>query len=356
MKKRAFTDGQYSFRKGLLLVFCVLLLSGTQVGQLYAQPSPITTLDTQTYAVDSLSGYDYNFTAFGLYNGTYYNLYYPLNYSGNLPIIVQFGGYCTNGSSGLGNLVEDAPLCGYLACEGYAVLEFGYETCGSIPQASQTCLEVLQGTILPWVESSSFPLAIDKSKIGLCGHSAGASAVLGLASPDVDSSIALTPYYPSASLVPQVKNIAPTLILTGQNDTLVTYGADGVSYYGGLDAPKAILDITGGDHNLGVGTFDFHTAGTNATLKYVTAWFDATLKNNSTAASLFNSANLSSDSGVDIFQIDMATSNFDSALTYGLIIVAGVAVIVGFVFLQTKKRRRKALAPSIAEQVNSARL
>ena len=101
--------------------------------------------------------------------------------------------------------------------------------------------------------------------------------------------------------MPQVKNTVPTLILTGQDDPLVPYHNNGTAYYNGLVASKAILDIAGGDHNLGVGIFDFNSSGTDATLKYVTAWFDATLKNNSTAAILFTSAHLTGDSGVEMF-------------------------------------------------------
>ena len=130
---------------------------------------------------------------------------------------------------------------------------------------------------------------------------------MGLASPKIASSVALTPYYLSTSLVPEVQNIAPTLILTGQSDPLVPYHDNGTAYYNGLVAAKAILDVAGGDHNLGVGTYDFNTAGTGTTLKYVIAWFDATLKGNSTAASLFTSSYLAGDSGVDIYQLDITT-------------------------------------------------
>jgi hypothetical protein len=250
--------------------------------------------------------------------------------------------------------MEDSPLCGYLVSEGYAVLEFGYNSSGTIPQASQTCLEVLKGTILPWVENDSFPLTIDKSAIGLCGHSAGASAALGLASPKVASSVALTPYYLSTTLVPQVQNVVPTLILTGQSDTLVPYHDNGTAYYNDLVASKAILDIAGGDHNLGVGIFDFNTDGTNATLKYVTAWFDATLKNNSTAANLFTSSYLAGDSGVDIYQLDITTlspapsgdgnnvtgkSNYNEVIAYGLTVVS-ISIIIVFTIYQIRKRRQ----------------
>jgi hypothetical protein len=64
-----------------------------------------------------------------------YNLYFPLNYPGDLPLIIQFGGY-SGIDHGLANLMEDAPLCA--SCFwGYAVLEFGYESGGTIPQASK---------------------------------------------------------------------------------------------------------------------------------------------------------------------------------------------------------------------------
>jgi hypothetical protein len=357
MKKRTFTRRALGFRKGVLLVLCVLVLFGTQTTQIHAQLQPaIDWNTTTTYTVKPSTGYDYNFTAFGLYNGTYYNFYFPLNYSGDLPLIIQFGGYAGI-SNGLANLEEESSLCGHLASQGYAVLEFGYDTGGTIPQASQTCLEVLKGTILPWVENDSFPLTIDKSKIALCGHSAGGSAALGLAYPKVASSVALTPYYLSTSLVPEVQNIVPTLILTGQGDTLVPYNDNGTAYYNGLVASKAILDITGADHNLGVGTFDFNTAGTAATLKYVTAWFDATLKGNSTAASLFTSSHLVGDSGVNIYQLDITTlsstssggddngggkSNYNSLIIYGIIIVASLSMIVGLTIYQTRKRRQNA--------------
>jgi hypothetical protein len=358
MKKRTITGRPHRFRKGLLVVLCALFLFGTQPGLLYAQTSPsIDWTKTTTTIVTPSDGIEYNFTAFGMYNGTYYNLYCPLNYSSNLPLIIQFGGYAGI-DHGLGNLVEDSPLCGVLASEGYAVLEFGYETGGTIPEASQTCLEVLTGTILPWVENDAFPLKIDKSAVGLCGHSAGASTVLGLASTKVASSIALTPYYLSTALVPEAQNIVPTLILTGQGDTLAPYDDNGTAYYNGLVASKAILDITGGGHNLGIGTFDFQTAGTNATLKYVTAWFDATLKGNSTAASLFTSANLKGDSSVDIYQLDITTlynsptplggnnsgggkSNYDLFVIFGLIIVVILIIIVGLLFIIQKKRTKR---------------
>jgi fermentation-respiration switch protein FrsA (DUF1100 family) len=351
MEKRTFAGGSLIYRKGVLLVFFVLLLLGTLTDQLYAQVSP--EIDWNTTTTDTIkppSGYDYNYTSFGSYNGTYYNLYFPLNYPGNLPLIIQFGGYAGIGH-GLANLMEDAPLCGHLASEGYAVLEFGYESGGTIPEASQTCLEVLEGTILPWVESDSFPLTIDKSLVGLCGHSAGASAVLGLASSNVASLVALTPYYLSTSLVPQVQNSVPTLILTGQDDTLVPYHDNGTAYYDGLVASKAILDIAGGDHNLGVGVFDFNTKGTVATLKYVTAWFDSTLKSNSTAVNFFTSSYLKGDSGVIEYQLDITTltptpsggsdsgEGFNySAIIYGLAVV-GISIIVGFAIYRIRKQR-----------------
>lgn len=361
MKERTFTGKLLRFSKGILLVLCVLLLFGTMIDPLNAQLNPtygvgITWKTCTTYTLPS-SGYDYNVTAYGLHNGTYYNLYCPLNYTGNLPLIIQFGGYAGISNS-TGNLNEDSPLCVHLASKGYGVLEFGYDTGGTIPEASQTCLEVLKGTILPWVESGSFPLTIDKSAIALCGHSAGASATLGLASSNVASSVALTPYYLSTSLVPEIQNIVPTLILTGQGDTLVPYHDNGTAYYNGLVASKAILDIAGGDHNLGVGTSDFHTAGTDATLKYVTAWFDATLKGNSTAANLFTSPYLAGDSGVDIYQLDITTlshsptpsgddssgggkTSYDAVITYGLIIiVASLSIILGLTIYQTRKRRQ----------------
>jgi len=359
MKKRTFAGGTLRFAKVILLVLCLLSLLGTR--EVFSR-AEVDWHTTTTTTIDSLSGYDYNYTAFGLYNGTYYNLFFPLNYSGSLPLIIQFGGYL-GVSHDLGNLAEDAPLCDYLASAGYAVLEFGYETGGTIPEASRTCLEDLTGNLLPWVKSDSFPVTIDKSKIGLCSHSAGASAALGFVSPDVASSVALTPYYPSASLVPEVQNIIPTLILTGQNDTLCPYSTDGVAYYNGLVAPKAILDITGGDHNLGVGVFDFNTAGTNATLKYVTAWFDATLKGNSTAAGLFTPNYLAGDPAVNIFQLDITTlspdpsgggnsedGQFDygAVITVGIIIVVSLSVIVGFAVYLTRKRRQN--ARSLAQQ------
>jgi hypothetical protein len=357
MEKKTLNDiSSRRFRKGILLVLCILLAFGTQTDQLYAQVRPaIDWNTTTTYTIKPSSGYEYNYTSFGLYNGTYYNLYFPLNYPSNLPLIIQFGGY-SGINHGLSNLMEDSPLCGHLVSQGYAVLEFGYDSGGTIPQASQTCLEVLEGTILPWVENDSFPLTIDKSAIGLCGHSAGASAALGLASSNVASSVALTPYYLSTSLVPEAKNDVPTLILTGQSDTLVPYHDNGTAYYNGLVASKAILDIAGGDHNLGVGIFDFNTYGTDATLKYVTAWFDATLKSNSTAANLFSSTYLEGDSGVDIYQLDITTlspapsgdgnsdgvkSNYDVIISYWLTIVI-ISTIVGLAIYQIRKRRSNA--------------
>jgi acetyl esterase/lipase len=340
-------------RKCVLLVLCVLMLFSIEINVLNAQQKiGIDWTTTTTYHVKPTSGYEYNFTAFGLFNETYYNFYYPLNYSGNLPLVIQFGGYAGIGN-GLANLEEDSPLCGHLASQGYAVLEFGYETGGTIPEASQTCLEVLQGTILPWVESDSFPLTVDKSKIALCGHSAGGSAVLGLASKMVASSIALTPYYLSTSLVPQIENIVPTLILTGQSDTLVPYHDNGTAYYNGIVASRAILDIARGDHNLGVGNFDFNTAGTAATLKYITAWFDATLKGNTTAANFFTPNYLAGDSGVDVYQLDITTLSpspssggndsigfdFGTAVTYGAIIVVSLSLIVWLAIYRIRKRR-----------------
>lgn len=355
MEKGTFRVKPISLGKGFILAFCILLLFAAQIDQLYAQLSPgnVDWNTTVTYTVKPSYGYDYNFTAFGLYNGTYYNFYFPLNYSGNPLLIIQFGGYAGN-SNGLANLEEDSPLCGYLASQGYAVLEFGYPTGGTIPEASRTCLEVLTGTILPWIESDSFPLTIDKSRIGLCSHSAGASAALGLASPSIASSVALTPYYLSTSLVPEVQNTVPTLILTGQSDTYVPYHDNGTSYYNGLVAPRAILDIAGGDHNLGVGNYDFNTAGTAATLKYVTAWFDATLKGNSTAVNLFTSSYMAGDSGVNIYQLDASTLlptpsaidnnrrgfSFDSVLILALVAVC-LSMIVGFMVYQTRKPQQK---------------
>jgi hypothetical protein len=350
MKNATGTVTLLRFRVGAILVLCALLVLGTQAAPLNAQVAPeVDWTTTTTSTVTPASGYTYNYTAFGLYNETYYNMFYPLNYSGNLPLIIQFGGYA-GVDHGLANLEEDAPLCGHLASEGYAVLEFGYDTGGTIPEASQTCLRVLTGTILPWVKSDSFPYAVDKTKIAICGHSAGGAAVLGLASPDVASSVALNPYYLSTSLVPQAQNIAPTLIVTGEADTLVPYDDNGTAYYSGLVAPKAILDIAGGGHNLGVGNFDFNTEGTNATLKYVTAWFDATLKGNSTAAGFFTSSYLAGDSGVNVFQLEMASPS-DSpvpsggyggggaggVITYGIIIVAVLSAIVGFTVYHKRK-------------------
>ncbi len=337
-------------KKSALILLCALLLSAAQPSLLNAQTTPfIDWTTTTTYPVKPTSGYEYNYTAFGQYNGTYYNFYYPLNYSGSLPLIIQFGGYA-GVDSDLANLEEDAPLCGHLASQGYAVLEFGYKTGGTIPEASRTCLEVLTGTILPWVEQTAFPLTVDKSKVALCGHSAGGSAVLSLASPKITSSISLTPYYLSTSIVPQAKNIAPTLILTGQNDSLVPFHNNGTKYYSGLVAPRAIIDITGGDHNLGVGNFDFNTAGTAATLKYVTAWFDSTLKGNATAASYFTTAYLAGDPGVNIFQLDITSllppqtegnKGFDTIITvvYAVIIVATFSLIASLTIYRLKKRR-----------------
>jgi hypothetical protein len=349
MKKRTVIGRLFGLGKGFLLVLCLLLLFGTQTSQSYAQltPGAIDWNTPITYTVKPSYGYDYNFTAFGFYNGTHYNLYYPLNYSGDLPLIIQFGGYAGN-SNDLANLEEDSPLCGHLASQGYAVLEFGYDTGGTIPEASQTCYKVLKGSILPWVENESFPLAIDKSKIALCGHSAGGSAVLGLAEPNIATSVALTPYYLSTSLVPEARNVAPTLILTGQGDTLVPYNDNGTTYYSGLVAPKAIMDITDADHNLGVGTFDLNTAGTAPTLRYVTAWFDAVLKGNSTAASLFTSSSLSGDPQVNIYQIDI--TSFSPAPPEGapentvaislVIIIVTVSMIGGYFFYKTRKRSK----------------
>lgn len=325
----------------ILVLLCLLFIFGAISEQLNAQVSPAVDWNTTTTnTIHPSSGYDYNYTSFGLYNQTYYNLYYPLNYSGNLPLIIQFGGY-SGIDNGLANLMEDSPLCGHLASEGYAVLEFGYNSGGTIPEASQTCLRILKGTILPWVENDSFPLTIDRSKIALCGHSAGASAALGIASSNIASSIALNPYYPSTTLVPEVQNTNPTLILTGQNDILVPYHDNGTTYYNGLVAPKAILDITGGDHNLGVGIFDFNTAGTVPTLKYVVAWFDATLKENSTAASLFTSSNLKNDPGINAFQLDITTlsptpnqRSIDSLdLALPLIIAAIIITVISLLLL-----------------------
>jgi hypothetical protein len=95
------------------------------------------------------------------------------------------------------------------------------------------------------------------------------------------------------------------LILTGKADALVPHHDNVTAYYNGLVASKHILDISRGDHNLGVGIFDFNTNCTAATLKYVTGWFDATLKSNSTVTSLFTSPYLKCDSEVDIYQLDI---------------------------------------------------
>ena len=349
MKKRTVAQILSGFSKGLLLVLCVLLLFGTQMGQSHAKLNPgyVDWNATITYTVKPSYGYDFNFTAFGLYNGTHYNFYYPLNYSDDLPLIIQFGGYAGN-SNDLANLEEDSPLCGYLASQGYAVLEFGYNTGGTIPEASRTCVEVLKGTILPWVKNDSFPYAVDKSKIALCGHSAGGSAVLGLAEPSIVTSVALTPYYLSTQFVPQVKNVAPTLILTGQGDTLVPYNDNGTAYYNGLVAPKAIIDISGADHNLGVGTFDLNTAGTAPTLKYITAWYDIVLKGNSTAANLFTASSLSADSKVNIYQTSFSPAPSESEsipennvfISLAIITVVSFSIIVGYYFIQKKKRRQ----------------
>ncbi len=88
--------------------------------------------------------------------------------------------------------------------------------------------------------------SIDMTRIGMSGHSQGASNAATFASkPNVQVDMPLADL--SGTLVPTTSSLKSVLIVAGMSDQVVTYSND-MSAYSGSPSPKRLVGITGGDH------------------------------------------------------------------------------------------------------------
>jgi len=143
--------------------------------------------------------------------------------------------------------------------------------------------------------SSIFYNRIDTSKIGACGHSQGGRSCVNAA--QKDSRIRCIVSIAGASSAEEANGLkTPCLFLTGTNDLVVVSGQWCKPSYDAVAGRAAYASLKGGIHT---------TCMTNPekVSGYALSWFDAYLKNDSSAKDVFvNGGRLSSDSAWQDFQ------------------------------------------------------
>lgn len=91
-----------------------------------------------------------------------------------------------------------------------------------------------------------FGSSVDMARIGIGGHSQGASnAAMFATKPNVQIDMPLADL--GGTVIPAAPALKSVLIVAGMSDSVVAYSSD-QSAYSGSPAPKRLVGITGGDH------------------------------------------------------------------------------------------------------------
>jgi dienelactone hydrolase len=270
-------------------------------------------------------------------------IYYPTNDTGKrFPLVV----FCV-GSYGLEDQYTNITIG--VASKGYVVMAFSFNT--SIPFDSYLAREMdAINQCITYAFQPSFALAsILQNKVALIGHSYGGASVLSATAVDsrVLATVALAPFTrtPTLNATPYIK--APTLIITGSNDT-VCPPSEGYSYYNLLTCNKEYITFDNASHPLGIFNATGNPTGPDQpqfsplTRKYTVAWLDYWLKQSQSAYSILFGAGIKLDnstgivkayyyalagspaetSGIDTFQAPaIAIQASSSSLTQQLILV-----------------------------------
>ncbi|UWZ59856.1 ricin-type beta-trefoil lectin domain protein [Dactylosporangium aurantiacum] len=167
------------------------------------------------------------------------SIYYPTDTSQTYGAVAIVPGYTARFAD------EEAWMGPRLASFGFVVI--GVET------NSRNDFDTARGTQLLaaldyLTNSSAVRDRVDRNRLAVIGHSMGGGGALVAADqrPSLKAAIGLAPYKPSGNLA---NNRVPTLILSGQNDTVVT-----PSYLDGLyptlpaATPGAYILLSGADH------------------------------------------------------------------------------------------------------------
>jgi dienelactone hydrolase len=186
-------------------------------------------------------------------------VYYPTDTSqgawGALAIVPGYTAKCAN---------EEAWMGPWLSSFGFVVLCI--ETNTTTDSDSQRAAELLAG--LDWLTTTS-PLRgqVDPDRLAVWGHSAGGAGSMEAAEqrPSLRAAIGVAPGFPDGGLSMATDKV-PTLIIGGQNDTVVT-----PSYLSSLYATmpastqSAFAQIAGADHV-------YYTHPNNVEMKLLIPW------------------------------------------------------------------------------------
>lgn len=150
-----------------------------------------------------------------------------------------------------------------LASQGFVVFTIAtnsiYDQPGSRADQLQAALNYL-------VNSSSVRTRIDRTRLGLMGHSMGGGGTLAAASadPSIQAAVPQQPWHSQKSW-PGVR--VPTLIIGAQNDTIASTGSHSIPFYNSLsNAPeKAYVEASGASHMLAA-------SANQPTVRYMLSW------------------------------------------------------------------------------------
>jgi len=261
--------------------FLVILLLNT----VFVGFAPLIRADSTSTSSPSGYNVEYNLS----YNGTAFDLYYPISGS-NFPLIV----YSTGTGGG-----DDAQTSNaiYFAENGYACL--WYATAGSYadtyePASESNCLALLPMIFNSTAMNSVCGISINESAVALTGWSGGGGAMLAINDTRVRTIVAYCPYYDETCL-PAV-NTCPVLICCGQNDTQAPIDTNGLVFYNGDVESKMILEMAGGVHSVYNGW------------NYSVAWLNWVLQGNSSALAFV--LGISGDPSISFYLQDLSPSDF----------------------------------------------
>jgi hypothetical protein len=245
---------------GFIAILAVQGYSGKNPSDLSALPvaSAQPQSNSQSYSIITSS-----------YCGVPYDLYCPSNFSGSLVILAG------------GIMGEKFYLSGWgkaLAERGFAALAFSTppQDLNHVSQYTQDCNRNLQ-ILIPYVfNASAFPISINQSDVSLVGMSGGAATILSFSDSRIKSSVAVCPY-----LVNNLRSLSatPTLIITGEKDTVAPTQTNGQIYYNQLSPSKMIIQQANVGHDI-----------SDIGWKYTFAWINYYTKNDNDAYSTLMNA------------------------------------------------------------------
>jgi hypothetical protein len=213
-------------------------------------------------------------------NGNGYKLFYPTTLGANgyhHPIITWANGTSANPDNYTG-------LLNRLASWGYVVVASTSGTTGpgTLVVAGAQWM-VAQNT----TAGSIFNGKLDTTKVGAAGHSQGASGAINattLSGGLIKSTLVFdlpNPVWVGAESAMNFSLITkPIMFMTGGNDWLISSASGNTGYYNQVAGAAAKASLNGAGHNTIQGTGGGY-------LGYTVAWFEYTLKGNTTARSAY---------------------------------------------------------------------